>query len=675
MAPASRSRFRFFACLLVAASLGLAAPAHALRLVNYNVTNYPSVNFPARQPYFRTVFAPLNADIVVVQEMRSQAGVDSFRTNVLNVLEPGQWASAQFFDGGDTDNALFYKPSKVQVLGAWAFYPYPTYSLRFVTVWRLKPVGYGSSQAEFRIYSQHLKASQGSQCTGSFPNLPCETDRLNEAIGIRDSMNAMPAGTHGIVLGDFNFYNSSTEPAYLKLQESQANNIGRVLDPQNQAQVTQNWHNNAAFVNVHTQCPCVTCPSGSGFSGGGLDDRFDQILPTYNWYDGEGLNILPSTYVVVGQDGQHFNKNITDAPTIPEGATYATALWNASDHLPIRVDLSVPAKISASTTPIAFGTVIVGATASQNLLVANSAIGPCDTLEYTYGAPVGFTAPGGNFALLEAHSSSDAIGMNTASAGIKSGSLGLNSNDVDFPALLIPLSGTVLDHAAVSLDSASVVLGDSLVFGTHEAGGFTDRLARLHNFGYDPLQAQLSVSAASITGPDAARFSLVSGFSPVLIAETGAGWNVHFDDAGASAGSHYEATLTFTSADEPLPGATAQPAAAYTLSADVATASTAVRRPGLPTATRLYSPFPNPLRGASTLNFDLARAATMRLEVFDLSGRRIATLASGPFDAGAYSISWDGRRSDGSTAGAGLYFIRMSGREVPTGMARLAIVR
>ena len=125
-------------------ALASAPAAHALRLVDYNVTNYPGVLFPQRQPYFRTIFTPLNADIVVCQEFTSQTGVDSFRTNVLNAIEPGQWASATFFNGNDTDNALFYKPANVQVLGSWAFYPDPTTNLRYVTVWRLKPLGYGS---------------------------------------------------------------------------------------------------------------------------------------------------------------------------------------------------------------------------------------------------------------------------------------------------------------------------------------------------------------------------------------------------------------------------------------------------------------------------------------------------------------------------------------------------
>lgn len=664
MAPVRGPRLLAFSLLLGALAAAV-PPAHALRLVDYNITNYPSVNFPARQPYFRTIFAPLNADIVVVQEMRTQAGVDSFRTNVLNVNEPGQWASAPFFDGNDTDNALFYKPAKVQLLGAWPFYPDAPTNLRYVVCYRLKPVGYTSAAAEFRIYSQHLKASTGF-----------ESQRLTECTGIRDSMNAMPPGTHGMLVGDFNFYQSSTETGYWKLQESQVNNVGRLLDPQNLTGLVQNWHNNAAFVNVHTQCPCVTCPTGSGFSGGGLDDRFDQLLPTYNWYDGQGIGLVTGSYIVVGQDGQHFNLNITDAPTIPEGAAYATALWNASDHLPSRLDIRIPAKVSASNSPLAFGTVIVGATPpSQSLLVSNPAVAPADTLDYSYAPPTGFTAPAGTSHVLAGNSSNDGIGLDTSTPGNFAGNLFLNSNDYDVPAISIPVSGTVLAHAAASLDSASLVVSDSIDFGVQPLGAFTDQPARVHDFGYDALHARLAVGGATITGPDAARFSIVGGFSPLLVAGTGATWNVHFDDTGAVGGQPYTATLTFASADEPLPGAAAQPAVAYGLSAEVASGAVAVGGDHLPSVTRLYPPFPNPLRGVSTVRFDLARAADVKLEVFDLSGRRVGTLADAPFAAGSYSVRWDGRLSSGRGAGAGLYFVRMSDGAKVLATVRLAIVR
>lgn len=161
MAPEPRFR-RLVGALFAAAITAAASPWHALRLVNYNVTNYPSVLLAQRQPHFRTILAPLGAEIVSCQEFQSQAGVNSFLNNVLNVIEPGQWLAAPFFNGFDTDNALFYKPSRVQFLGGWAWTPPEPSPLRLVNVYRLKPVGYSDASAELRIFSQHLKASAGS---------------------------------------------------------------------------------------------------------------------------------------------------------------------------------------------------------------------------------------------------------------------------------------------------------------------------------------------------------------------------------------------------------------------------------------------------------------------------------------------------------------------------------
>ncbi len=646
---------------LAFACIALTAPpaAHALRVVNYNITNYPSVLLAQRQPHFRTVLAPLGADIVVAQEMQSTAGVDSFRTNVLNVLEPGQWASAPFINGNDTDNALFYKPAKVQFLGQWAFYPSAT-NLRLVNCYRLKPVGYSSAATELRIYSQHLKASMGF-----------ETDRLNEATGIRDSMNAMPPGTHAILLGDFNIY-TGTEPAFTKLRESQADNDGRLYDPLNAPLVTWNTSSLAA---IHTQSPCSTCPSGSGFASGGLDDRFDMFLPTYNLNDGEGLDLLVATYKPVGNDGQHYDKNITDAPTIPEGAAYASSLWNASDHLPIRVDVQLPAKISVPAA-LAFGSVIVGASATQNLAVSNPAAVPADELNYAIAADAGFTAPAGPFTLnAGVPAASHAIGMETGSAGNKAGSLLVTSDDPDLPTSAVAMSGTVLDHAQASLDSTTALLAQTLDFGEHAPGEFSTRMARAHDRGYQSLRARLAVNTGTIVGGDG-RFSIVGGFSPALVAGVAKTYTVQFNDAGATAGADYDATLTFASADEALPGATAQPALTVSLHAKLAAGAVGV--PGgsaTPTATRLYPPSPNPVADGTTVRFDLARDAVLRLEIYDLSGRRLATLAEGAFPPGRYEYRWDGRGAGGARLGSGLYFVRLGIGGAPERVARLALVR
>lgn len=642
----------------------LVTPAQALRIVNYNVTNYPgsAARLASRQPSYRTILAPLEADVFVAQEVQSQIGVDSLLTNVLNVIEPGEWAAAPFTNGNDTNNALFYKPARVQLAGSWAWYPNPLTNLRLVNCYRLRPVD--SPGTEFRIYSQHLKASTGSANV---------TARGLEAIGIRDSMNAAPAGTPMILCGDFNIYNTG-EAAYLKFMESQPNNIGRLTDPVNPSPGSVITWNNAAYAALHTQCPCVTCPSGSGFAGGGLDDRFDMFLPTTNLADGEGLDLITSTIKPVGNDGLHFNLNMTDAPVLPEGAAYATALWNASDHLPIRTDVQLPARASAPNA-LVFGPVIVGGTADQSLSVgnANAPLDALDDLDYSLSASPGFTAPVGTFSVLEGANGTHTIGMSTASAGNLLGNLLIQTDDPANPALNVALQGTVLRHAAASFDSL-LALGTRLVdFGTHPAGEFANQDLRTHNRGFDALQAQLQLTAASIAG-GAGRFTVVSGSTPVTLGGTGQTFSVAFNDVGATLDSLYEATLTVSSVDAPLPGATAQADLVATLRAQVASGGNVGVDAAPPTATLLYAPYPNPLVTTGTVRFDLARDGDVAVEVLDVTGRRIATLLDHSLSAGRYSLRWDGRDATGQRANAGLYFVRMrvAGQEHQS--ARIAVV-
>jgi YVTN family beta-propeller protein len=67
---------------------------------------------------------------------------------------------------------------------------------------------------------------------------------------------------------------------------------------------------------------------------------------------------------------------------------------------------------------------------------------------------------------------------------------------------------------------------------------------------------------------------------------------------------------------------------------------------------------PNPARGQAMMRFGLPRAAEIRLEVFDLQGRRVRALAMGPHAAGWHEVGWNGRTDSGGRLGAGLYFVR-----------------
>lgn len=83
---------------------------------------------------------------------------------------------------------------------------------------------------------------------------------------------------------------------------------------------------------------------------------------------------------------------------------------------------------------------------------------------------------------------------------------------------------------------------------------------------------------------------------------------------------------------------------------------------------------PNPFGPATTLAFSLPATGAVRLQIVDLAGRTVATLADGWLGAGRHEFTWTGRASGGSAAPAGVYFARLRG----PGLARterLVLVR
>jgi len=68
---------------------------------------------------------------------------------------------------------------------------------------------------------------------------------------------------------------------------------------------------------------------------------------------------------------------------------------------------------------------------------------------------------------------------------------------------------------------------------------------------------------------------------------------------------------------------------------------------------------PNPSRGVTTLAFELEAGSDVSVEVFDATGRRVASLLEGALTAGRHSVSWDGRDLAGREVAAGVYLVRV----------------
>jgi len=279
-------------------------------------------------------------------------------------------------------------------------------------------------------------------------------------------------------------------------------------------------------------------------------------------------------------------------------------------------------------------------------------------------APVGFTVPGGPFAEAAGGGSNlHTVTMLTSSPGVKAGNLVISSDDPDHPTRNVALSGTVLRHAVPSLVAGVQTLTDTLDFGTHDEGGFTDGSVSVSNVGYDALQALLNVYGATIVGGDG-RFDLVPAFSAVNVNASAAPFTVAFDDSGAATDQDttYTATLTFTTRDQVgLPGATNLASLTVHLKATVNQIDqTAVGDRPLVTATMLRANFPNPFSAGTRVQFDLVKESSVRIEVFDVTGRLVRTLLDRTMGSGAYEVGWDGLAGDAREAAPGIYFYRLT---------------
>lgn len=89
---------------------------------------------------------------------------------------------------------------------------------------------------------------------------------------------------------------------------------------------------------------------------------------------------------------------------------------------------------------------------------------------------------------------------------------------------------------------------------------------------------------------------------------------------------------------------------------------TGAEEPELPAITRLHPVHPNPFNPKTEIRFELGEAGRALLEVYDVSGRRLRTLADKHFEAGTHLESWNGLDDNGRALPSGVYFIRLISR-------------
>jgi hypothetical protein len=469
--PARRRVASYLSALLLTVSHASAQ----LRVVDYNTAE-------AARPSLGTVLAAIGVesvngiakapDIFTLQEQESSETTTQSIVNVLNgIYGAGIYARATL-DGGTLGAGrpgLIYNSQTVQLIAQKTASTISDAGAQRQTLrYQLRPAGYDSA-ADFFVYSSHYKSSEGSTNAAR---------RSVEAQEVRANADAL-GSAHLIYAGDFNIYRSS-EAMYQTLT---APGEGQAFDPLNRQGI---WHDDAAFLDLHTQAPTTTARYFRQVTGG-MDDRFDFQLVSAEFLDNEGLSYIAGSYRAFGNTGTHvLNGEITSGSaaalqarlpgyTIEQAAAVLEALASASDHLPVIADYQVPAKMAVQIGNVP-SRVITGAAVSVEATISNAAavvtVAGADELDYILSTSGSLSGDATGMDAAHGTGNTHALVLATSTVGNVTGRVDVHSDsqaaaNKDFTQ---ELSFSVLDHAKPLFAGQGEALTLTLDFGTVEPG-------------------------------------------------------------------------------------------------------------------------------------------------------------------------------------------------------------
>jgi hypothetical protein len=95
----------------------------------------------------------------------------------------------------------------------------------------------------------------------------------------------------------------------------------------------------------------------------------------------------------------------------------------------------------------------------------------------------------------------------------------------------------------------------------------------------------------------------------------------------------------------------------------------------LPSTLALSSIGPNPFSGVAAIALGVpAPGERVRVDVYDLAGRRVVAVCDSYFEAGVHQLEWNGRNRDGRQVASGVYFVRASGQRTDA-TQKLVLIR
>ena len=94
------------------------------------------------------------------------------------------------------------------------------------------------------------------------------------------------------------------------------------------------------------------------------------------------------------------------------------------------------------------------------------------------------------------------------------------------------------------------------------------------------------------------------------------------------------------------------------------------------TKARLYQNYPNPFNPTTTISFSVAQTLSfVSLDIYNVKGQKVISLANNEFDRGNHSIIWDGYNDSGNLVGSGVYFYKFELNGKTIGIKKMLLLK
>ncbi len=337
-----------------------------IRIMSYNLMHYPGTKYyntsshqwEDRTPVLKDILDEAPPDILAVCEMQEAPAAAFLLDNALNANTADYlMANFEYNQSGSSDlqQMLYYRGDKFELTGQ-DIIPTPVRDINRYSLKTKTP-----TPLYIDIFVAHLKSSAGENN---------EYTRLQMVQQFTAYLDNIPPDHYVVFAGDLNLY-SADEPAYQELLDD--SNAVVLLDP---AEAPVAWHNNYEYQYLHTQSTLTDnshfLSESGGYDGatGGMDDRFDFILLSENFFDGPDMFYAEGSYAAFGNNGNCYNKPIDDPDCSGEySQELRDKLANMSDHLPVILSIELSQNIGISSNGISRQWYLTPSWASDEVLV------------------------------------------------------------------------------------------------------------------------------------------------------------------------------------------------------------------------------------------------------------------------------------------------------------------